>query len=64
MGIDMLSESEVERSFRKLFKGCDITSEIIERAEALLDKLRPKSPLRHGLWTELNELRQVLQSPT
>jgi len=30
-----------------------------ERAESLLDELRPESPLRHRLQTELEELRTM-----
>ena len=61
---DLLTEAEVQRSFQKLFTGGGITNDIIEKAEALLDELRPESPLRHRLSTELDELRQLTQSPT
>jgi hypothetical protein len=55
----LLTESEVERSFRRLFKNREITSEVLDRAEELLDELRPESPLRHRLGNELDELREL-----
>jgi hypothetical protein len=39
-----------------LFKG-EVTSATFEKAEALLDELRPESPLWHRLSSELEELR-------
>ncbi len=55
----MLTESEVSRSWTKLFKSADLAESTFERAEALLDELRSTSPLRHRLMTELEELRQM-----
>ncbi|HEX6962802.1 MAG TPA: hypothetical protein VF175_13105 [Lacipirellula sp.] len=55
----MLTESEVSRSWVKLFKAGEFTEASFERAEALLDELRPTSPLRHRLMSELEELRQM-----
>jgi hypothetical protein len=55
----LLTESEVSRSWNKLFKSGAITEGTFERAEALLDELRPTSPLRHRLFSELEELRQL-----
>jgi hypothetical protein len=52
----VVTEQEVVRSWARLFKGV-ITSDSIVKAEALLEELRPESPLRHRLSTELNELR-------
>lgn len=57
----MLTESEVQRSFNLLFKGGERRPELFERAEALLDELRPESPLRHRLSVELEELRKLGQ---
>jgi hypothetical protein len=54
----MLTEQEVVRSWSKLFKG-EKSSETFEKAELLLDELRPESPLRHRLGTELDELREL-----
>jgi hypothetical protein len=34
------------------------TDEVFAKAEVLLDELRPESPLRHRLGTELDELRK------
>ena len=53
----MLTEQEVSRSWARLFKG-EITGEEIAKGEALLDELRPESPLRHRLSSELDELRE------
>lgn len=55
----MLTESEVERSFRRLFKSSEVTPDVLDRAEELLDELRPESPLRHRLNSELDELREL-----
>ena len=52
----LLTESEVERSFRKLLRG-EITPEALEKAEALLEHLRPETPLRFRLGAELDEVR-------
>lgn len=56
----MLTESEVQRSFRNLFKSKDDIKEgTFEKAEALLEELRAESPLRHRLWTELEDIRKL-----
>lgn len=53
----MLSEASVEKSFRKLLSSPERTDEDFDRAEELLEDLRPESPLRHRLSVELDELR-------
>ena len=56
----MLTEAEVQRSFLKLFrKDQPIETSSFEKAEALLDELRPESPLRHRLEAEIEELRAI-----
>ena len=55
----MLTEQEVARSWRKLFKGGEFDDAGLTRAAALLDELRPESPLRHRLMSELDELRKL-----
>ena len=55
----VLTESEVSRSWAKLFKSGAFTEATFERAEALLDELRGTSPLRHRLQSELEELREL-----
>jgi hypothetical protein len=60
-GPTMLTESEVTRSWSKLFKG-ERNDATFDKAEALLDELRPESPLRHRLAAELDELRQACSS--
>ena len=54
----MLTEQEVARSWRQLFQG-DVTGDTLIKAEDLLDELRPESPLRHRLSTELDEIRRM-----
>ena len=53
----MLTEQEVARSWSQMFKGKSYEPESFDRAEQLLDELRPESPLRHRLTMELEELR-------
>lgn len=53
----MLTESSVEKTFRKLISSQSRTEADLDRAEELLDELRPESPLRHRLSVELDELR-------
>ena len=58
----MLTEQTVERGFRKLFESAGFGSEEFEKAEELLDQLRPESPLRHRLGGELDELRELVSA--
>jgi hypothetical protein len=55
----LLTESEVQRSFRNLFKSKDVAPDVFDKAEALLDELRAESPLRHRLSLELEEIRKL-----
>ena len=55
----MLTESEVSRSWTRLFKSNDLTTNTFDDAENLLNELRPESPLRHRLFSELEELRKL-----
>ena len=54
----MLTEKEVARSWARLIKA-GVTTEVLGKAEALLEELRPESPLRHRLSQELDELREL-----
>jgi len=54
----VLTEQEVSRSWRQLFKG-DKNADTFTKAEALLDELRAESPLRHRLGVELEEIREM-----
>lgn len=58
----MLTEATVEKSFRKLFATPIQDEATFEKAEELLDELRPESPLRHRLSQELEELRDLAES--
>jgi len=55
----LLTENEVSRSWGKIFGGGNIDQASFDRAEQLLDGLRPESPLRHRLTIELEELRKI-----
>ena len=55
----VLTESQVERSFRKLLKAEGLDTGTFDKAEDLLEDLRPESPLRHRLYSELDELREL-----
>ncbi|MEX2561044.1 MAG: hypothetical protein WD403_14070 [Pirellulales bacterium] len=54
----MLTEQEVTRSWRKLFSRVELNNDIFAKAETLIDELRPESPLRQRLGSELTELRK------
>jgi hypothetical protein len=56
----LLTEEEVQRSFRRLFRNDrKVPADAFDKAEALLDELRPESPLRYRLQQELEELREI-----
>ncbi len=55
----MLTENEVSRSWNRLFKDSNFSTDAFDSAEALLDELRPESPLRHRLGNELEELKNL-----
>ena len=56
--LSLLTEQEVAKIWRNLFQRAEFTEEIFTRAEVLIDELRPESPLRHRLGSELTELRK------
>jgi len=58
-GCRLLTEKEVSKSWRELFRGSDISDDTLSKAEVLLEELRPESPLRHRLGAELDELRRI-----
>jgi hypothetical protein len=58
----LLTEAEVQRSYRRIVKKADGDSDAYDKAEALLDELRPESPLRHRLLNEILELRRLAAS--
>jgi hypothetical protein len=55
----LLTEQEVARSWSQVFNGSKFEPGSFERAEQLLEELRPESPLRHRLTSELEELREL-----
>ncbi len=54
----LLTEQQIARSWQKLFSQHDFNDQLAEKAEGLLNQLRPESPLRHRLTAELDELRR------
>jgi len=59
---NLLTQSEVERSFRRLFKNQEVSDETFDKAESLINELIPENPLRHRLNVELDELREYYAS--
>ena len=57
--VTLLTENEVQRSFRNMFKSKDVPPDTFDKAEALLEELRAESPLRHRLSIELDEIRKL-----
>ena len=55
----MLKEGQVALLWQRLFAEQLITPECLKRANELIEQLRPESPLRHRLTTELNEIQQM-----
>lgn len=58
-GNAVLTEQEVNKSWRQLFSRPPITEDTFAKAEALIEELRAESPLRHRLGGELKELRKM-----
>ena len=52
----MLSEYDVSSKWRELFHTPSITSDTVFKAEALLEELKPESPLLYRLTAELDEI--------
>lgn len=57
----MLTESEIQQSWRKMFNRLGYGEKEFDRAEELLEQLRPESPLRLRLGTELEEMRRLCE---
>ena len=57
----MLTEHDVLMLWRQLFQDHDIKGTTMTQAEELLDNLRPESPLRLRLATELDEIQKLGQ---
>jgi hypothetical protein len=55
----LLTEQEVARAWSQFFKSSTVEAATFDRAEQLLDQLRPESPLRLRLTRELEELRSI-----
>ena len=53
----MLTEKEIMNSWARLFRGGQFSEGLFEKAELLLEEIKPESPLRHRLAGELEELR-------
>ena len=60
MGDDsLLTEFEIQRTYRKIISEANDDPTAFDRAEELLESLRLESPLRHRLSMELDELREL-----
>ena len=57
----MLTEHDVLALWRQLFQDHEINDSTMTQAEELLDNLRPESPLRLRLATELDEIQKLGQ---
>jgi hypothetical protein len=57
----MLTEHDVLTLWRQLFNDHEINDTTMAQAEELLDKLRPESPLRSRLATELDDIQKLGQ---
>ena len=57
----MLTEHDVLTVWRQLFQDHDINDTMMTQAEDLLDNLRPESPLRLRLATELQDIQKLSQ---
>ncbi|HEX4147574.1 MAG TPA: hypothetical protein VHY20_01245 [Pirellulales bacterium] len=55
----MLTEQEVAKSWRKIIQQRSFSDDVLAKLEALIEELRPESPLRHRLRKELEELRKL-----
>jgi hypothetical protein len=55
----LLTEQQIAKSWRILFSAKEFNADVADKAEALLQELRPESPLRHRLSQELAELRKL-----
>jgi hypothetical protein len=55
----LLTEHEIARTWRVLFREGTIDEDTFSKADALLEELRAESPLRHRLAAELVELRKI-----
>ena len=57
----MLTEHDVLAMWRQLFQDHEINDSTMAQAEELLDNLRPESPLRNRLATELDDIQKLGQ---
>jgi len=60
--ISVLNDRDATIRWSKLFRGQDITTLTLEKAESLLDELSPESPVRHRFAMELEELQRLHQN--
>jgi hypothetical protein len=55
----LVSTQQISLRWRELFSAGPITDETFQKAERLLETLRPEDPLRHRLFQELQEIRKI-----
>jgi hypothetical protein len=54
-----MNERDVTTRWRELFKGQAITTELLKKADALLQQLSVESPLRVRFTKELEDIRKL-----
>ncbi len=55
-------EEDIMQAWRELFYNGNVSEESVAQGESLLESLRPESPLRQRLGSELNDLRLIHQN--
>ena len=55
----MLEESDANRLWKQLFRSKTVTTETLREAEAVVNQIKPESPLRLRFATELEEIRSL-----
>ena len=55
----MVNDRDILAQWRGLFKGQKVTSDILAKAEVLLEGLGSESPLRFRLAQELEDIRKL-----
>lgn len=55
----MVATHQVSLRWRELFRPGNINEETFQKAEKLLETLRPEDPLRHRLYQEMQEIRRL-----
>ncbi len=60
-GVKLLTERDIRIMWSQLLQEPEFTSETVTKAEALLNELRPESPLWHRLSAQLAAIREHIK---